>query len=286
MIGSFRRLTFQLTPLLDLLLIVIFAQFMEVRETVEREEQESSAQIDRLSGELENKGNELTAFETKLVEAQQALKAAEQNSASQRERLEAKDVQQRTEIIELTESLKLARQQRDLVGELLTELFRIPDEVVDQVLSQQFEDPAGQPDQRIEELKESFRNLADQRADEMIMHLLTYEELQKRSDIWQLYLTEDGRVQLSAGNETRQFRFSTAEEFEEVLFDLYKNLPQPKGLVIILFSFGDAQRVLRRAVQEGLPKVTDRMRADSNGRTRFEYANLGFRPESIPSDEP
>ena len=28
-----RRLTFQLTPLLDLLLIVIFAQFLDVRDT-------------------------------------------------------------------------------------------------------------------------------------------------------------------------------------------------------------------------------------------------------------
>ena len=47
-----RRLTFQLTPLLDLLLIVIFAQFLDVRDTTTEREQLTSTQVATADQEL------------------------------------------------------------------------------------------------------------------------------------------------------------------------------------------------------------------------------------------
>ena len=43
---SRKKLTFQLTPLLDLLLIVIFAQYMEVQHTSAQAEQEIERRAD------------------------------------------------------------------------------------------------------------------------------------------------------------------------------------------------------------------------------------------------
>ena len=85
-----RRLTLQLTPLLDLLLIVIFAQYMEMRqqtveaasvaaERVEAAEQERAAarrELERELADLQQMRRRLTEDEQRLVE--RARQAEEQ----------------------------------------------------------------------------------------------------------------------------------------------------------------------------------------------------------------
>ena len=71
-----RKLTFQLTPLLDLLLIVIFAQFMDVRETAARNEadyrREAEVRLDR----LRNERNDLAAQQQRAERRLDELDAA------------------------------------------------------------------------------------------------------------------------------------------------------------------------------------------------------------------
>ena len=66
-----RRLTFQLTPVLDLLLIVIFAQFMDVQDKAENQEQTSSAQVENLESSRDQTSSELAAL--KLAVEERAL---------------------------------------------------------------------------------------------------------------------------------------------------------------------------------------------------------------------
>ena len=65
-----RRLTFQLTPLLDLLLIVIFAQFMDVRDTTTEHEQSTSSQLTAAQEELAGTQDQLAKIIAEKNEAE------------------------------------------------------------------------------------------------------------------------------------------------------------------------------------------------------------------------
>ncbi|HAW28849.1 MAG TPA: hypothetical protein DCY03_12135, partial [Planctomycetaceae bacterium] len=81
----------------------------------------------------------------------------------------------------------------------------------------------------------------------MVKHFLTYDELTKRSDIWELYLTENGVFRLKIGAKSTDFRADTSQDFVDRFYAVYKTVPQPKSLVIILFSYGDARASVRFA---------------------------------------
>jgi hypothetical protein len=249
-----RRLHFQLMPLLDLLLIMIFSLYLEVR----------------------------LRDETSVSKAQQRAAAAEQHLADERaaladerKRLAAASVENQRRLDDV-----VARQQR--VADIVAELFDVPQELIDEALKPL---PAGTPprtDQEIERLRQRFRELAALRGNDVVEHLLSYDELRKRADIWTLRIEANGSLIFSNGEHSQRFRADTPSEFASRLFDRYKSLAQPKGLVILLVSYGDARADVRQAVIDGLPEAVRQMREDQRGRTQFEYAVLGFIADAEP----
>tara|TARA_R110002111_G_scaffold262860_1_gene341949 strand:- start:63600 stop:64475 length:876 start_codon:yes stop_codon:yes gene_type:complete len=283
---SRRRLTFQLTPLLDLLLIVIFAQFMDTQETTARIEQRAEQQVQQADQKLE----QLSAISESALQKIKDLSAL--NLQTRRDALKAAEtaieMEQRTRALqqlsekknqELTEQLKGAQAQRDLVAELVQQLFQLPDQIIDPLLKSKAEPDSEKTKAEIERIKQQLQELAGAKAEDVVKHFLTYDELTKRSDIWELYLTENGIFRLKIGKQTTDFRADSAAAFVDRFYAIYKTVPQPKSLVIILFSYGDAKASVRFAATQGLPLIAERMRADSSGRTRYEYAVMGFAPE-------
>ena len=260
-----KRMTFQLTPLLDLLLIVIFAQFMEMRETTNRE---------------------VTAAEnsTQVMKTEHAENKAELESAKKKSQeldLEVERLKDELELqrLQMTESLNRAIKQRDVVGQLVSELFQVPEEYVEKALSPRSPLEQTRSKKEIEKLLEQFREHSKKSGDDVVKHLLTYQEMTKRCDIWEVYVSENGTVQFFTPPEVYEFRASSADTFADRVFQHYKSMEQPKSLVIVLLSYGDAKAAPRQAALDGMPLVTDRMRSDSNGRSRFEYAVLGYNAE-------
>jgi myosin heavy subunit len=275
-----RKLTFQLTPLLDLLLIVIFAQYMEVQDTTEHRANESTAQLTETQ-------TTLSATEQQLQQAMQAHDRSVDELEVARERFAKLESESRKSSDEfasnklaLEKSLDQARQQRDLVGKLSVELFQLPEQSVRDVIRERMRDEPFLSEQEIEQLLEQYQEMSQQRGSQMVKHLLTYEELRKRCDIWQVYVAGNGKASFTANDQTSEFRSGSPDDFAIKMFARYKALPQPKSLVIILLSHGNLSLERYDSVTIGLTMATERMRTDSNGRTRFEYANLGY--ESSP----
>jgi hypothetical protein len=263
-------LTFQLTPLLDLLLIVIFAQYLEVRETAAQARTHIRRQADDELGQLRALSDRERARAERLAESRREL----ERQAIAREQ-------------ELAAQLEHALRRQERFGDAVAELFQVPDELVRQALGERAADGQQSPEELLR-LHEEFRELARQRGRQVLRHFLTYEEMQKRCDIWEIYITDSGQIDLDAAGRTFQFRAATPDAFAAELYERYKTLPDVKRMVIILFSYGNAQAVIRRAAQEGLPRATARMQADAIGQTRFEYADLGFHPRTtnVPSPPP
>ncbi|MBM84270.1 MAG: hypothetical protein CMJ78_27255 [Planctomycetaceae bacterium] len=260
-----KKLTFQLTPLLDLLLIVIFAQFMEMRESTEREVTAAEGSIKAIQQQSEED-------RAKLLAAQEQNKTLRNDTEDLKEELELQRLQ-------LTESLNRAIKQRDVVGKLVAELFHVPEETIERALNPRSPLEQARSKQEIEKLLEQFRELSKKSGDDVVKHLLTYQEMTKRCDIWEVYVSENGTVQFFTPPEVYEFRASSADTFADRVFQHYKSMEQPKSLVIVLLSYGDAKAAPRQAALDGMPLVTDRMRSDSNGRSRFEYAVLGYNAE-------
>jgi len=264
-----RKLTLQLTPLLDLLLIVIFAQYMELRESAARTETDVRQET----------ATEIASLREQRARDVLRLAAAERQSGdSQRERAAlAQELAKRE--YELTTALRRAIEQQERVGDIVAELFQLPDELVERALKPPNLTLQSRSPEQIEQLRQAFRELAGKRGRAVLQHLFTFEELRKRCDIWNVYVAKNGLIHFRVDKLTHTFRADAAEDFAAALFDRYKTLPDRKRLVIILFSYGDAKAGPRQAVLDGLPLATARMQADSSGQTRFEYADLGYNPD-------
>ncbi len=250
-----RKITLQLTPLLDLLLIVFFAQYMEVRMVAEQETQ--SAQVGREAARAD-----LDAVQKQLAELQKQLAELDQK-------------RRETERTDYTS--------REQLGQLFGELFRIPESIIQKIANRRSSDEAVLSPAEIASLKAEFKSLSTARADQIVDHLLTFTEMKKRFDVWELYIRKDDSLMITAGPHQKRLQpddIETPELFSDEFFKLYKSFPQTKSVVLILVSYGDAQLRYRWSVIKGLPAVAERMRLDSNGTVKFEYAVLGFRPDT------
>lgn len=252
---SSRKLTLQLTPLLDLLLIVIFAQYMEVRTVAKQETEKARIESEAARDDLDVVRRQLEALQKQLAEWEQKHREVEQSEYAGREQL----------------------------GQLFGELFRIPEATIQRIANRRSSDEAVLSPAEIAALKAEFKVLSTARADQVVDHLLTFAEMKKRFDVWELYIQQDNSLIVTVGQHKKRLQaddIGTPELFADEFFKLYKSFPQTKSIVLILVSYGDSQLRYRLAITRGLPIVSERMRQDSNATVKFEYAVLGFRPEA------
>lgn len=277
-----RRLVFQLTPLLDLMLIVIFMQYMEVQLTANKSVKQANAEADR-----------------KTAAALEAQKRAEDKLAAMMGDKQSLQAQFQSQLADLTDQMQDALNQRKDLADLVGKLFHIPKDVLDKALASEDRSP-----EEKQQLLEMVNTLADKHKNDVIKHLLTHQAMQKRVDVWTLLIQADGYAHLKADDETRtvlvrdlpnpaeekriaelsplervrameKAETEAAEDFAQRLFKAYQTLPQPKGIVVLVVSWkGNLQRYYREPARDGLD-ATLRLFNTSNDRTQFIPAILG-----------
>ncbi|MCA9000210.1 MAG: hypothetical protein KDA80_24645 [Planctomycetaceae bacterium] len=276
MIAS-KKLTLQLTPLLDLLLIVIFAQYMEVREQqVSVASQTESAVVERDAALAE-----LMALQERAVKLQQAKEFAEAQSRMAQSALNM----QKDQIEELNFQIDRTLNQARVLGELVVSMFNIPPEEVDRILAETKPAGGAAVSADVEKIRSQIQEFSSESAGEMIRHLLSYEQIRKRVDVWELHLAAGTQWTISNGERTHTFSvpFDQNEDFDAnrflaEVFAWYRSLPQPKSRVILLVTYDRSTRsYLIREAREAIPELLERMEKDSSGRSNFEFTELGFR---------
>lgn len=254
-----RRMTFQLTPLLDLLLIVIFAQSMEVRQ-----------QSSRLQSELaKERAKAVQQIDSRKQQFAQQQKAAEQRLSVREAELE----QTRENYARQFQSIVKQQQQ---AGETLAKALNLPGTVMQQVLKLRSSNRSDEAD-ALEEAMQQMSQMMNSREEELLQFLLRFDEMQKHVSIWELYLQENGKALLSDGDQSAIVSFSTGEEFVQQALQASKAFSEPKPLVIVLLSFGDAQAGQRRRLVESMPQFLNQLRSDSGNVRWFDYSLMGFR---------
>lgn len=239
-----RKITLQLIPLLDLMLIVIFAQYLAMREQAQHEEARAAQAI-----------SEVEVVRTELAD-------------------------QRREVELIVEK---ALNERDLVGRLASELFNLPDETVAKLLKQRFRDDEPPSDEEIAAIQDEFRRLKGRRGQEVVKHLLTFSEIRKRCEVWELHVADSGLATLKTPAEQTEFRVTTSASFATKLAT-FRTRKEAKQLVLVLLTYSDVTAPVYEAALTGLPLAIERMQLESAGRTRFEYGVLGFEPRRSAQD--
>ena len=240
-----RKITLQLVPLLDLMLIVIFAQYMSMREQSQQHEARA---------------------------AQAVSSVEEQRRQLEEERAAVAEQRRQAEMI-----ADKALDQRDLVGQLASELFNLPDETVAKLLRQRFSDDDPPSADEVAEIQEEFRRLKGRRGQEIVRHLLTFSEIRKRCEIWELYVADSGLTALRTPSEQTEFRAETPTIFATKLAN-FRTRKESSKMVLVLLTYGDVTAPIYEAALTGLPLAIERMQLEAGGRTRFEYGVLGFEP--------
>jgi hypothetical protein len=257
-----RSIRFQLTSLMDLLLIIVFAQYLEFHRSSAaaraKTEQEISEARQSLEVQLGRKTQELDQVRNELVLDNRQLR------------------QQKDTAVAMTEE---AQRRQTLTEELLRKLLQVDAELIDAELS---------PPESMDALRdteataEAIRNTDGAN---LLRFLAGYDELLKRAEVWTIHVSDRGDTEVKAGGhggKSTSFRLeevsqaARTEEFVQQMRAAYSQFPQPKGLVVILVSFspraiaGNYQPVL-----DGMPLVIEWLGEDSGGRTRFEYSVIG-----------
>ncbi len=232
------RTKFQLAPLVDLLLIIVFAQFMEVRTTIRDD----------------------------TIAMQQQVDAADQRS----DRLQS-------EQSKIRQQQELERERMGKAINTIAKIFELPDEQVQQFSINGSTDVA----EVLSQVAEQAKFLSEDSPEKVVRFLVGHQELLKRAEIWNLHVGADRKATLSGADQLikfgleRQGQDARTNEFEEALFAAYKQLPQPKELVVILVSYSpEAVAGVYQPMIDATPRAVERMRSDDST-TRFEYTVLG-----------
>ena len=232
------RIRFQLAPLVDLLLIIVFAQFLEVRTTVR---------------------DETLALQRRIVVADQQAQRSRSEVISSRQQRE----------VERERTMKAIR--------TITGIFDVSNQQVHEFATDSDADVVSD----LRRVADRARVLSAESPETVIRFLIGHQELLKRAEIWNLHVGGDRKATLLVADQRIQFGLerqgqdARVEEFEDALFAAYKQLPQPKELVIILASYApDSVAGVYQPMIDGTPGAIERMRAD-DPTVRFEYTVLG-----------
>ena len=251
---SRRRLTLHITPILDMLLIVLFMQFLDIKERAAGLETQAAASV-----------ASVTDMESQL-QAAQAVVAESQ--------LEVDRV----------------REQQGAIARTLGEVFRLTPEETRNFIKEMRAPTLNGPSPAAEA---QLKQLASGSPEPILQHLLTYDEIRKRCDVWELFIDGQNVAHLDSGDRERELRVNLnqaedadIERFSVELETAYRSLPQPKHLVILMLTYDrDARLTVTEGISAALPKIVDRLTGASTGLTRFEYADMGVRRVAVSQEK-
>lgn len=273
-----RRLTLQLTPLLDMLLIIIFAQYMQVREQQTVEAQTTDQAVTQRDDALRR----ISDLLAQLERLRQATELAEANEARARNSI----AEESRKVAQSQADLDRALAHQQVLGDVMVELFRVsPDDLAKVLDPNQFPSLTKKSPEELEHLRQRFLEVGKMHPQGAIELLLSFEELRKRSDVWFIRIDESSNAAIVAGERSTNIRVNwnpagvaLIDQFVDEVVTWCGTLPDPNSLVVIMVSF-DRRTPLGTSdpVREALPVIVSRLRQRFDQRIRFEFSDMGVR---------
>ena len=239
---SRRRLSLQLTPLLDLLLIVMFSQYIENRSRSALAAQELQAERDTMQAELASQKQRMDSLKATYDSRYQSL-----------------------------------LQQHSDAGSLLAHALNLPRAALDEVLRLRDRDQAADAE-RLEQAVTRLRTELDRSGEDVFRFFIRVDEMQKHVTMWEIHLQENGKCLLQDGSRWALLDFASDIELAQKLFEASKSFADPHSLVLMLVTWGDAQLGDQQKTRKAVAELKLKLERDASGRHLYDYVILGFRP--------
>lgn len=250
---SRRRLSLQLTPLLDLLLIVMFSQYIENRDRSIEAEEKIAEQRERVNAEI----------------------------LERRETLEREFARQQKSLDDLRtiydERFHSILEQHHQAGTLLAESLNLPGAAMTEILKLRTNSP--EDAERLSAASDRIKELMQARGENIFRLLIKFDQMQKHVSVWEVHVLENGKAQISDGEQSFTADYQSESEFSARLFEHSKSFADPRTLVIMLLSWGDAQGGARQRATNGMPILAEQLRKDAAGTRWYDFSIVGFRVE-------
>ncbi len=261
MSGLRKRVALQLTPLLDLLLIVLFAQYMDI--------QQRSLVIDQ---ELEEKRSALTELQTR-TEAEIAKQRSDFETELNEQKASVE--QQRQEYAQRFQSIL---DQHEQAAKVMADALQLPGQLMEQIVRLRAE---GSPEdaQRLQAATSQTAEMLKSRGDQLMQFIIRFDEMQKHVSVWEVHLQENGQAVFTDGDQSQTISFESEEGFLTRLFEASKSFGDPRTLVLVILTYGDAQAGARRKATDAMPKLIEQLRKDSGNTRWYDFSLLGYRPK-------
>ena len=278
-ISTRRRLVLQLTPLLDLLFIVLFAQYIDLQEATRREiaqETRRREEETKRRQEAENSESEAAKLRTdalsQVAELNRRLEQFEIEKRRLARELELARAETQREGQAREELEKLAARDRAAIGSLVQNVLRINQDAILEAIQ-------GAPATDRQRLRASFEEMNTKSAAAVIHHLRATDELKKRADLWELYIGDDNSVRVTIAGEVmaENLQVQSPDRLANAVVEAARQRGEPKSLVIILLSWSNADRRTRDLARQALEDVVTVLKAQWPGK-RIEVAPLGYTP--------
>ena len=256
-----RRLSLQLTPLLDLLLIVMFSQYIENRHRSVAAQEAITAREKALDT---RQAEEETRMEQRRLALEQDI--ADQN-ASLAELGKTYDAKFRSIV-----------NQHYQIGSILAESLNLPGNVMTEVLKLR---TSGSSDdaKRLQDATERLQELMQARGEEIFRFMLRVDEMQKHVTIWEIHIQENGQAFITDSQQSFVTDFSSDADLAARLFEFSKSFSEPKMLIVVLLTWSDAQAVARRRATDAMPFLMEQLRKDSSGTRWYDFSIIGYRAQ-------
>lgn len=277
-----RRVLMQLTPILDLMMTVMFVQAVllkGVSDTAVKAETKSRIEAKQSSEQAAQWENTLqeSREERKRLEEQNAGLAKEREELLKK--LESAE-QQRQAMLDskmaAEETAKKAAESMEKIAEIGKEFFNISEESAAQLTH-------NLNGAQAERIRQQIANTKEMSSSEAITHLIKLDELQKRCDFWELYITASDYLEFSV-NEKKlgSLGINQSVDSEHVvnkLVEWVQDMEEPKSLVLIVLARENVSLSTLKTVKEGLSRFKDHQNTQPHSKTRYEIADWGFRPK-------
>lgn len=245
-----RRLALQLTPMLDLMLIVLFSQYLENRER----------------------------SESQFQDLQREQAAVQQQAQEQQARME-QELQRINQIAATYDQrYRSMLSQHQTAAEILRRNLNLPERALQQILELQSAE-RGQDAERLEQAVGRLQTQLNSGGDDLFHFLMQVDEMQKRVTFWEVHISAAGSAVISNGQGQFMADFSSPEEFASRISMLSQKFSDPHNLVLVLLTWGDrASLRYRLAAQQGLPMLLEVLRRDAGGTRWFDSTVIGHCP--------
>jgi len=274
-----RRFTLQLTPLLDLLFIVLYAQYIDLQQATRREiaqetERRHEAEAERVQAEKAGRAAAKLRTDalTQLSELNQKIDQFEVEKRRLTRELELARAQTEREGQAREDIEKAAARDRAAIGQIVQNVLRINQEAILEAIQ-------GAPTPDRQKLRVEFEEMSTKSAAALIHHLRATEELKKRADLWEVYIGDDNTVKVTLVGDVmaENLQVQSSDQLANKIAEVARQRGEPKSLVIILLSWSNADRRTRDLTRQALDEVTTVLKADWPGK-RIEVAPLGYTP--------